>query len=80
MGFAPSGQSGTHVVDFHLELFEFHGGFSALGGVKGEVFADDVAFFAEGLGEAVEEVDLGALDEFFAFVVSGLLVGVVRGL
>mmetsp|Transcript_2387 Transcript_2387/g.4467 ORF Transcript_2387/g.4467 Transcript_2387/m.4467 type:complete len:420 (+) Transcript_2387:204-1463(+) len=73
MGFAPSCQSGTHVVDFYLELFEFHRRFSALAGVKGEVLADNVAFFAEGLGEALEEVDLGALDEFFAFVVSGLV-------
>mmetsp|Transcript_11952 Transcript_11952/g.21563 ORF Transcript_11952/g.21563 Transcript_11952/m.21563 type:complete len:266 (+) Transcript_11952:456-1253(+) len=73
VGFAPPRESGAHVVDLNLELFECHGGFSLLAGVVGEVFADDVAFFFEDLGEGLEEVDLGALDEFFAFVVPGLV-------
>mmetsp|Transcript_16806 Transcript_16806/g.31666 ORF Transcript_16806/g.31666 Transcript_16806/m.31666 type:complete len:266 (-) Transcript_16806:691-1488(-) len=73
VGFAPPRESGAHVVDLNLELFEGHGGFSLLAGVVGEVFADDVAFFFEDLGEGLEEVDLGALDEFFAFVVPGLV-------
>mmetsp|Transcript_27812 Transcript_27812/g.58767 ORF Transcript_27812/g.58767 Transcript_27812/m.58767 type:complete len:225 (-) Transcript_27812:474-1148(-) len=73
MCLAPSRESRAHVIDFNLELFEGHGGLALLGRVIGEVLADDVAFFAEGFGEGFDEVDFGAGDEFFAFVVSSLI-------